>query len=92
MLQEVEEEQKNMDMKEIMKAIREAPDSVIKYEIVSMNSEYMLHIRVIAPEANSFPICDYEVYLVHKQSNQRFTHMDLKDYATCDMESLLLEK
>jgi len=72
-----------MNEDDIIQMMRTAADSVNEYSTVSMDENYNLHIRVVEPDCNSFPICKYELYLVREHS-----YKDLMEIAMSDQQAL----
>ncbi|KAL4460256.1 hypothetical protein ABPG74_000007 [Tetrahymena malaccensis] len=84
-LQEVEEEQKQMTKEEIIQSLNLPAESVRGYEIISMNDNYVLELKVHEPEQNSFPIQSYKVYLIkEKKDKAEISTEQLKNGSSLD--------
>ncbi|EAR83297.2 Serine/Threonine kinase (macronuclear) [Tetrahymena thermophila SB210] len=76
-LQEVEEEQKDMTKEEIMQSLYLPAESVKGYEIIKMSNNYVLELKVHEPDQNSFPIQTYKVYLIKEKKKN--TDIEISD-------------
>ncbi|KAL4507293.1 hypothetical protein ABPG72_002086 [Tetrahymena utriculariae] len=84
-LQEVEEEQKQMTNEEIIQSLYLPAESVKGYEIICMDDNYVLELKIIEPQQNSFPIQTYKVYLIkEKKRNEEISAEQLKNKISLD--------